>query len=276
MTQTIPFNQRLQQVQERTGSLLCVGMDPDPDRLPEHLSRDVNGIREFCQDIIRATRDHVCGYKFNSAFFEVLGGAGLDLLAELRQSLPEPLLAIYDVKRGDIGNTARHYARAAYESLGMDAVTLNPYMGYDAVEPFLADASRGAFILCYTSNDSSRDFQQVRSASGEPLYLQVAAKARDWNASRNVGLVVGATKAAAVAEVRQAAPDLPILAPGVGAQGGDLEAVLQAGRSAGGFGLIIPISRGIIYAGTDREYATQAGEQARLYKTTIQKAVTHE
>jgi len=276
MTETIPFNQRLQQVQERTGSLLCVGMDPDPARLPEHLSRDVDGIGEFCREIIRTTREHVCGYKFNSAFFEALGGAGLDLLLDLRQSLPEPLLAIYDVKRGDIGNTAKHYARAAFESLRMDAVTLNPYMGYDAVAPFLTDASRGAFILCYTSNDSSRDFQQVRSEAGRPLYLQVAAKARDWNGGRNVGLVVGATKAEAVAEVRETAPDLPILAPGVGAQGGDLEAVLRAGRSSEGYGLIIPISRGIIYAGTGREYATRAGEQARTYKTTIQKAVTHE
>ncbi|MEJ2051884.1 MAG: orotidine-5'-phosphate decarboxylase [Calditrichota bacterium] len=175
-----------------------------------------------------------------------------------------------------MGNTARHYARAAFQSLGMDAVTLNPYMGYDAVEPFISDASRGAFILCYTSNNSSQDFQQIPSKSGEPLYLRVAAKAREWNSGQNVGLVVGATQAASVGEVRAIAPDLPILAPGVGAQGGDLETVLNAGRSASGYGLIIPISRAIIYAGTDQNYADRAGEQAQLYKNTIQKAVAHE
>ncbi len=269
------FNHRVRKVQNQVNSLLCVGIDPDMEKLPSALPRSAEGIHEFSQQIIRHTQRHVCGYKFNSAFFEVLGGEGLEILKDLRHDIPADLLAMYDVKRGDIGNTARHYARAAFTGLDMDAVTVNPYMGEDAVTPFIQDPAKGVFILCFTSNPGSRDFQQLVLQSGEPVYLQVAKKATEWNSNNNVGLVVGATKAAYLAEIRTVAPDLPILAPGVGAQGGDLQKVLEAGRSAAGYDLIIPISRAILYAGSGKDYAEKAGRKAAEYKQQLNEALTH-
>lgn len=269
MENSIHFNQRLAQVQTETNSLLCVGIDPDVERLPHHLSKDVKGVREFCYNIIKATSKHACAYKFNSAFFESLGPEGFELLSELRKEVPKPLLTIYDVKRGDIGNTAQHYAKAAYTVLKMDAVTINPYMGFDAVEPFITDDSKGVFILCLTSNDGSRDFQQLMLENGEPLYLQVAHKGSEWNSRENIGLVVGATKPEYISRIRGVAPKVPILAPGVGAQGGDLKKTLAAGLLQNGTGLIIPISRGVIFAGSDLDYAERASEAAKQYKQEI-------
>lgn len=269
------FNHRVQKVQSQVNSLLCVGIDPDMEKLPSALPRSAEGIHEFCQQIIQHTQQHVCGYKFNSGFFEVLGGEGLQILKELRHDLPADLLAIYDVKRGDIGNTARQYAHAAFTGLDMDAVTVNPYMGEDAVTPFIQDPARGVFVLCFTSNPGSQDFQQLTLESGESVYLQVAKKANGWNSNNNIGLVVGATKGESLAEIRAVAPDLPILAPGVGAQGGELQKVLEAGRSASGYGLIVPISRAILYAGSGEDYAERAEQQAAEYKQQINEALAH-
>jgi len=271
----LTFNQRVQQIQSQVNSLLCAGIDPDMERLPAFLPRSAEGVYEFCREIIEHTHPYVCGYKFNSAFFEVLGGEGFRILHTLRQDIPGDSLAIYDVKRGDIGNTARQYAHAAFTGLEMDAVTVNPYMGEDAVTPFIQDPARGVFVLCFTSNPGSRDFQQLVLASGDPVYLRVAEKAVEWNSNENIGLVVGATKAANLAEIRTVAPDLPILAPGVGAQGGDLHKVLEAGRSESGYGLIIPISRSILYAGSGEDYAEKAGQKAAEYKQQINEALTY-
>lgn len=263
------FNQRLRAVQHETNSLLCVGIDPDIDRLPAHLSKDVQGVREFCYNIIQSTSAYVCGYKFNSAFFEVLGPEGFELLGELRGEIPKPLLAIYDVKRGDIGNTAKQYARAAFETLKMDAVTINPYMGFDAVKPFIENPKNGAFVLCLTSNEGSGDFQQQTLDDGSPLFIQVANKCTEWNSSDNIGLVVGATKPEYLTKIRSATNDLPILAPGVGAQGGDLEQTLAAGLLSDSTGMIIPISRSIIFASDELDYAEKAAEQAKYFQEQI-------
>ncbi len=275
---TIAFNSKLSLAQQHSNSLLCVGLDPDLEKLPVHLARDAGGVYQFCEQIIEHTHPYVCGYKFNSAFFEILGARGMEVLADLRNAVPGELITIYDVKRGDIGNTARHYAAAAFETLAMDAVTVNAYMGYDAVEPFTRDSSKGAFILCYTSNPGSADFQQLMLEDGRQIFLEIARKAREWNDFDNIGLVVGATKADALAAIREVAPDLPILAPGVGAQGGELDAVLQSGRARSGdrIDLVIPISRAILYSGQGEDFAVAAGKQAELYQQTINRALIND
>lgn len=266
------FNKRLRQKQEQTGSLLCVGIDPDLERLPAPLPKDAGGVNEFCSAIIQATAGHVCAYKFNSAFFEVLGSEGFEVLRLVRNQVPPEIICIYDVKRGDIGNTAKHYARAAFETFHMDAVTVNPYMGSDAVAPFIESPVHGAFVLCFTSNPGSGDFQRQKLASGNPLYQAIAAKADEWNTSDNIGLVVGATQAEAISGIREYAPTLPLLTPGIGPQGGDLSGVLSAGLTAEGGGLIIPVSRAVLYAGSGSDFASQAGIAAAQMKEKINKS----
>ena len=273
MNTTLPFNKRLIQCQQVTESRLCAGIDPDVRKLPDHLPKDADGVYQFCSAILKATSPHVCSYKFNSAFFEVLGPDGLEVLKQLRGEAPSHILTIYDVKRGDIGNTAQQYAYAAFDTLNMDAVTVNPYMGYDAVEPFISDPVRGAFILCLTSNPGSSDFERLELTTGETLYKEVARKSVEWNANDNVGLVVGATQAESLGEIRTIAGTLPILAPGVGAQGGDLEAVLDVGLDANGYGIIVPVSRGILFADSGEHFADAAGEKAKQYKESIKKAL---
>ncbi|MBD3273968.1 MAG: orotidine-5'-phosphate decarboxylase [Candidatus Marinimicrobia bacterium] len=275
MTSQISFNEKLNAIQEQSESMLCVGLDPDLERLPASLPKNAVGVAHFCENIIQSTKDHVCAYKINSAFFEVLGGDGFDLLSDIRELIPEKILTIYDVKRGDIGNTAKHYARAAFHELDMDAVTINPYMGYDAVEPFIQDPERGVFILGLTSNPGSQDFQQLMLGSDDRLYIQVIKKAAEWNTQNNVGLVVGATKAEAFGEIRRLINDMPILAPGVGAQGGDLKKILQAGLTEQNTGLIIPISRAVIFASDHEDFAEKAGSAAKEFKDQINRTIDH-
>lgn len=276
MKTTLPFNQRLTQCQQETGSRLCSGIDPDVRKLPAHLPKDADGVYQFCSAILKATNEHVCSYKFNSAFFEVLGSEGIAVLKQLCEEVPSQILTIYDVKRGDIGNTAKQYAYAAFDTLNMDAVTVNPYMGYDAVEPFIRDPVRGAFILCLTSNPGSSDFERLELTTGETLYKEVARKSVEWNANDNVGLVVGATQAESLGEIRAIAGALPILAPGVGAQGGDLEVVLDVGLDSDGYGIIVPVSRGILFAESGEHFAEAAGEQAKQYKKSINRALSYD
>ncbi len=272
MENPTPFNQRLREAQAETNSLLCVGMDPDPDRFPAHLSRDAGGVEEFCRAIIRSTQSNVCAYKFNSAFFEVLGAEGFRILSALRDMVPPTVLCIYDVKRGDIGNTARQYARAAFDTFNMDAVTVNPYMGADAVEPFIQSPEHGAFVLCHTSNPGAADFQHRRAEDGTRLYATVAGKAAGWNTRDNIGLVVGATKEDSILEIRALAPTLPLLTPGIGAQGGDLAKVLNAGLLEDRGGLVVPVSRSILYAGSGRDFADAAAAAAAQLQTQINDA----
>lgn len=235
------FNARLADAIERTGSLLCVGLDPRPERLETPLA-------DVCRRIVDATIEAAAAFKPNSAFFEQRGAEGWQALETVVRHIGGDRVVLLDAKRGDIGPTAEAYARAAFGVIGADAVTVSPYLGGDAVAPFLADPGRGAFVLCHTSNPGAQDVQTL-PVDGRPLYLHVAdLVAGRWNAHDNAGLVVGATYPAALEAVRDLAPRLPILVPGVGAQGGDLEAALAAGLDRAGGGLVVNSSREILHA----------------------------
>jgi len=251
------FRERLSRAVDRSGSLLCVGLDPDLARLPAHLGDDPGAVLEFNRGIIAATADLVAAYKPNFAFYGALGPWGWDTLHRTLESIPDSVPVILDAKVGDIGNTAEHYARMYFDRLGADALTVNPYMGWDAVAPFAARTDRGTFLLCLTSNPGSADFQQ-QQIGPTPLYEVVVSRARRWNAAGNLGLVVGATQPDSIGRIRSLAPDLPFLIPGVGAQGGDLEAAVTQGLDARGGGVLINASRAVLYAGSGDDFADAA------------------
>ena len=244
------FAERLACAASTSGSLVCVGLDPDLKRLPGDLIRASEPLLAFNRRIIDATAGVAAAYKPQIAFYSALGREA-ELAASIRyirERAPHALV-ILDAKRNDIGNTAEAYAVEAFERYGADAVTVNPYMGEDSVRPFLARPDRGAVLLCRTSNPGARDFQDL-TVDGLPLYRRVAERAaRDWNSLQNLMLVVGATFPADMAALRLAHPELPFLVPGIGAQGGDLERTLDAGLDPAGGGLLINSSRGIIFAG---------------------------
>lgn len=229
-------------------SLLCVGLDPDIERIPRaYMSgkSDIERIKGFCLDIIEKTTRFCCCYKPNSAFFEQFGGQGLHVLKEIIARIPPEIPVLLDAKRGDIGNTAKAYARAAFEELNVDAITVNPYLGEDSVAPFLTHEGKMVFLLCHTSNPSAPVIQHHGTY---PLYLHVAEVGQTWGSRKQIGYVVGATQPQALHEVRRCAPDRWILAPGVGAQGGSIDDALSAGLDSSGSGLIIPVSRSVLYA----------------------------
>ncbi len=269
------FQAKYEAAAARHRSLLCVGLDPDPAQVPAGVEPG-----DFLAAVIDATADLVCCYKPNIAFFEPDLGAGLDRLKRVLDHIPADVPVLLDAKRGDIGHTATFYAKAVYESLDVDAVTVNGYLGRDAVEPFLAYADRTAFLLVRTSNPGARDLQDLRLAdSGETLYEHMAGLARDWNADRgNVGMVVGATYPAEARRIRAIAPDLPMLMPGVGAQAGDLEAAVQAAVDARGAGILVNASRGVLYAGATSgagslaEWAGAARDAAERLREAINAA----
>jgi len=257
------FAERLTRACERSGGLLCVGLDPEVGRLPAELAAAPEPVLAFNRRVIDATRDLAAAYKPQIAFY---GEAAKEpeLVASIRyirERAPHALV-ILDAKRSDIGNTAEAYAREAFDRYGADAVTVNPYMGEDSVRPFLARPDRGAVLLCRTSNPGARDFQDLQ-VDGKPLYIKVAERAaRDWNDAGNLMLVVGATCPAEMAELRGAHPELTFLVPGIGAQGGDLQATLAAGLNAAGAGLLISSSRGIIFSGGGSAAAIRAAAAA--------------
>ncbi|MBM2827235.1 MAG: Orotidine 5'-phosphate decarboxylase [Dehalococcoidia bacterium] len=262
------FADRLKVAVERNNSLLCVGLDPDPDLMGE---RDVF---LFNKSIIDATADLVCAYKPNWAFYEALGIAGLRALEQTRRHIPSHIPVIADAKRGDVGNTSLFYARAIFDTFGFDAVTVNPYLGRDSLDPFLAYRDKGVLVLCRTSNPGAVDFQSLLCSSDEngkslPLYQVVAQRAREWNQYGNVGLVVGATYPQELKDVRSICPEMTILIPGVGAQGGDLEASVRLGTDANGGGIIINSSRQILYASRNEDYAVAAREAAIRLRDAI-------
>lgn len=244
-TSTTSFGARVRAAAARNHSLLCVGLDPDPRRIPNGVST-----RDFLLAIIEATADLVCCYKPNVAFFEPDLGDGVALLHDLIAAVhAHDLPVVLDAKRGDIGNTAAAYARAAYESLEADAITLNPYLGGDSLEPFLAYEERTAFLLCRTTNPGASDLQDLPvGTTGEPLYARVAHLANEWNTRGNVGLVVGATYPREARAIRTICPDLPFLMPGVGAQQGEIDAAVQAAVDAEGAGVVVNASRAVLYA----------------------------
>ncbi len=257
------FFSRLTARAEQADSLLCVGLDPHPELLTRS---EASAAQDFCLRLIEATAESACAFKPNSAFFEAWGAAGWEALAQVIQGVPGGIPVILDAKRGDVASTAAAYAQAAFETLGADAVTLSPYLGRDSLEPFLADSDRGAFLLCKTSNPGAGDLQALAVEGGEPLYVHLARQAAGWNGGDNLGLVVGATDPTALAAVRAVAPDLWILAPGVGEQGGDLAAALRAGLRADGLGLLVTVSRSLARAADPRAEANALRERINLIR----------
>ena len=251
---------------EAVQSSLCIGLDPDPRRLPRHLGSGPEAIYRFCVEIIEATADSAAAFKPNLAFFESIGVEGWNVLEQALASVPPEVPVILDAKRGDIGSTAQHYARALFERLRGGAVTINPYMGYDSVEPFLEYEQRGVYLLCLTSNSGSGDFQLPQD-----LYLRVARKVKQWNTRGNCGMVVGATKPQFLTSLLAVAPDIPLLIPGLGAQGGDLEAILDAAPGLPRHHLLFNVSRSIIFAADDSTFGRQARVAARYYCQKINK-----
>ncbi|MBC8163337.1 MAG: orotidine-5'-phosphate decarboxylase [Roseiflexaceae bacterium] len=267
------FQDMVQQAAQRNQSLLCVGLDPDPQRIPAQFARERAPLYAFCMAIMEATADLVCAFKPNSAFFEALGAPGFEILQRLAEDAPPDVPLILDAKRGDIGSTAEAYARAAFEQLGYHAVTLNPYLGGDALAPFLRYADRGCIVLCKTSNAGSADFQDLVLATGEPLYMEVARRARDqWNANKNVGLVVGATHPQQLRAIRERCPELLLLLPGIGAQGGDLAAAVAAAVDIAGAGIILSASRSVLYAANGGDALPAARREAMHLRAAINAA----
>ncbi len=259
-------------------TLLCVGLDPDPAKFPAKFANDSEALFAFCRDIADATAEFACAFKPQIAYFAAHDG-GEDalkrLIAHLHGAHPG-IPVILDAKRGDIGSTAAHYAVEAFDRFGADAVTLNPYMGHDSAEPFLAHADRGCIFLCHTSNPGARDFQELDVSGGsagvEPLYRRIARTIADgWNAHGNCALVVGATFPGELRDIRAIVGDMPLLIPGIGAQGGDVEAVVRNGTTPDGTGLMINSSRGILYASGGGNYADAAARAACALRDQINR-----
>src|SRR6266704_1033842 len=269
------FLDKLLAVSRQQDSLLCVGLDPEQERLPSRLHNmpAARAVTYFCQAIIEATAPYVCAYKPNLAFFEVLGPEGMHVFQEVLRAIPAHIPIIVDAKRGDLGNTARNYAATVFDVYGCDAVTVNPYLGYDSVTPFLAYHEKGIMLLCRTSNPGARDFQDLlvygENGQVKPLYEAVAQRVQSWNKEGNCGLVMGATYPQELRTIRSLCPDMPILIPGVGAQGGDLEDSVVAGVDACGERAIIAVSRTVLYAGDGADYAALAANEARLLRDRI-------
>jgi orotidine-5'-phosphate decarboxylase len=270
------FNQQLQSAWGSQGSMLCVGFDPDPKRLPPSFQGKPEGIFEFCREIADATADLVCSFKPQFAYFaSQRAEAQLEkLIRHLKNQYPY-IPVILDSKRGDIGSTAEHYALEAFERYGADAVTVNPYMGFDTIEPYLKHAGKGVIVLCRTSNPGGSDLQFLNVNSGEPLYLHVAKLAsQKWNSSGQISLVVGATFPEEIAKVRAIVGDMPLLIPGIGAQGGDIDVTIKAGRipNAPGTGMIINSSRAILYASAGSDFAQAARDVAQSTRDALRTA----
>jgi orotidine-5'-phosphate decarboxylase len=266
--------ERLRTRRAALGAPLCVGVDPHPDRLPEELSRDVRGVESFARGVIEAAAPSAVAVKINVAFFEAFGSAGWAALERTRADVPAELVCLLDAKRGDIGTTAERYATALLGHLAADGVTLSPYLGADAVDPFLEFAGeRLVYVLARTSNPSAPTFQG-REIEGEPLHLHVARWAAERWADGRVGLVVGATAPDELARVRAAVPGPGFLVPGVGAQGGDLAASVRSCDGTWAPGLV-SISRGIAEASRGPDWATAAAMAAEALRERMRRAVVH-
>ncbi|HUH90811.1 MAG TPA: orotidine-5'-phosphate decarboxylase, partial [Lysobacter sp.] len=263
------FMQTLKQRWSDADSLVCVGLDPEPAKFPAQFADDPDAVFHFCRDIVDATAEHACAFKPQIAHFAALGAeaALARLIAHIHASHPG-IPVILDAKRGDIGSTAQHYASEAFDRYHADAVTANPYLGRDSMQPFLDRADRGVVILCRTSNPGASDLQDLL-VSGDgierplerPLYQHVAETiARDWNGHGNCALVVGATWPEQLREVRAIVGDLPFLVPGVGAQGGDVEAVVKNAKTNDGTGLMVSSSRAVLYASAGEDFAEAAAD----------------
>ena len=266
------FTQALAAAWQKNNSLLCVGLDPDPAKFPAHLHGKPDAIFEFCKAIVDTTADLVCCFKPQIAYFAAQRAEDQleALIAHIHARHPG-IPVILDAKRGDIGSTAEQYAVEIFERYRADAITVNPYMGKDSVDPYLAYPEKGVILLCRTSNPGGSDLQFL-DIGGKKLYEHVAELvATKWNATGQCALVVGATFPSEIARVREIVGDLPLLVPGIGAQGGDVEATLNAGRTAAGTGLIINNSRAILYAGKDEDFAQASRQAAQATRDLINR-----
>ncbi|MBK5913531.1 orotidine-5'-phosphate decarboxylase [Rhodocyclus purpureus] len=271
-SQHATFVDRLNAAWTASDSLLCVGLDPDPARFPAQLAGRPDAIFEFCKQIVDATADLVCAFKPQIAYFAAQRAEDQleALIAHIHAAHPG-IPVILDAKRGDIGSTAEQYAVEAFDRYRADAVTVNPYMGRDSIEPYLAWSDRGIILLCRTSNPGGSDLQFL-DVGGERLFERVARLAAgDWNSKGQLALVVGATFPAEIARVRELTGDMPLLVPGIGAQGGDIEATVKAGRDSRGRGLMINSSRAILYAGKGEDFAAAARAAALATRDAINR-----
>lgn len=262
------YREKLTEAARANSSLLCIGLDPDPARLP------VSDASAFLCSIVEATSDLVCAYKPNMAFYERMGESGYAALRAVLRAIPDQIPVICDAKRGDVPNTAQAYAEAIFDELGFDAVTVNPYLGGDSVAPFLERADRGVIVLCRSSNPGAREFQDLPVAAEggtRPLYEVVAERAKEWNTRGNVGLVVGATYPEEVRRLRELCPELPFLLPGIGAQEGELAQAVRSGLDADGGGIIVSASRSVLYASSESDYAEAARRAAEALRDAIEE-----
>ena len=293
------FNDKLLSAARKNKSWLCIGLDTDLSKLPSHFGKGPEAIFEFNKIIIENTSDLVCAYKPNSAFYESIGPDGLKILKDTIDIIPDDIPVILDSKRGDIGNTAAMYAKAAFDYYGVDAVTANPYLGGDSIEPFLKYSDKGIFVLCLTSNPSSVDIQkrlvllddppsienlspkskaktpaEFFSFSMSPVYMLIATLAKEWNKKNNVGLVVGATAPRELEDLRKLiGENIPILIPGVGVQGGDLEQAVSAGSNSSGELAVVNVSRAIIYSDKTKSFRDSVRGKAEHYRKAISLAI---
>jgi uridine monophosphate synthetase len=254
-------------------SVLCIGLDPHLNDLPEPTAASA---RDFCLNLVKQTAPYAAAFKPNAAFFEVFGADGWTALKDVIEAinaeshrLGSRIPIILDAKRGDIASTAEAYARSAFENLGVDCITLSPYLGKDSIEPFIQNSEKGVFLLCKTSNPGSGDLQDLVLESGDLLHIHVAKLAQSWNAKNNVGLVVGATYPDILSRVREIAPHMWFLAPGIGAQGGELESALKSGLRKDGKGMLINVSRSIARAENPGKVAAELRDQILDIKREI-------
>lgn len=295
------FYEKLLEAARKNKSWLCIGLDPDISKIPDNFGVGSEAILKFNKAIIDSTSDLVCAYKPNSAFYEAFGPEGMRALFETIKLIPEHIPVILDFKRGDIGNTAAMYAKSAFEYFRADAVTVSPYLGKDSIEPFINYKDKGIFILCLTSNPSSSDIQKqllIKDNALSPekmtppdkakhfaeffnsstlnVYTHVARLSMEWNVNSNIGLVVGATSPVELQKIRMViGGQVPLLIPGVGSQGGDLEKAVVSGSNSSGEMAIVNISRGIIYAGENGSFRTAVRQKARYFKDAIHDYLTN-
>jgi len=264
-------NELVAQIKKKK-SVLCVGLDTDASKLPLHLQNDPNGILLFNKAIIDATKEYTVAYKINTAFYEAMGIKGWEIMQDTLAYIPKEIFTIADAKRGDIGNTATQYAKTFFETYPYDSVTVAPYMGADSVQPFLAFENKWAIVLGLTSNPGSQDFQMLSLADQSFLYERVLKTVSSWGTSENTMFVIGATRADQLQNVRSILPHHFLLIPGVGAQGGDVATVCEHALTDDG-GILINVSRGIIYASPQEDFASKAQDAAKMYQQEMQQFI---
>ncbi len=265
------FKTKLENIIKSKNSLLCIGLDCDIEKIPRFLLDESDPLLTFNKEIIKATAPYAIAFKPNISFYESLGIAGWTLLEKTLEYIPSDAIIIADAKRGDIGNSCRKYADLFFNTYTFDAITVSPYMGFDSIQPFLEFDDRCTFVLCLTSNEGSHDFQYLNIDS-EPLYMKIARKVSEWNLTyNNCGLVVGGTHPEDIGSIREIAPHLPFLIPGIGTQGGNLKSTIQYGAGSAASSAIINVGRSILYASSEKDFAVTARVKAQYFRNEINR-----